>query len=105
LSQDWGGFDDPAVDALFTQAQQNLSANQAGATYQQIDQDLWQDMPTFPLFAEPNFVAFSASLFGVQDDPGGLGALWQMNEWAPLVGAPASPSATTTTKGALGAAR
>lgn len=105
LAQDWSGFDDPKVDALFTQAQQNLSANQGGATYQQIDQDLWLDMPTFPLFAEPNFVAFSASIFGVQVDPGGLGALWQMNTWAPLVGAPRTPTATTTTKGTLRASR
>jgi peptide/nickel transport system substrate-binding protein len=90
LAQDWTGFDDPKVDALFTQAQSDLSANQAGAMYQEIDQDLWQDMPTLPLLAEPNFVAYSASLFGVQDDPGGLGALWNLSEWAPLVAAPPS---------------
>jgi len=105
LAQDWSGFDDPKVDALFTQAQRDLSANQAAATYQQIDQDLWQDMPTFPLLAEPDFVAFSASVVGVQADPGGLGVLWQMDQWAPLVAAPPTPPVTTTTKGALHAPR
>ncbi|HEY7946949.1 MAG TPA: ABC transporter family substrate-binding protein [Acidimicrobiales bacterium] len=105
LAQDWTGFDDPAVDALFTQAQGDLSANQATAMYQQIDQDLWQDMPTFPLLAEPDFMAFSASVLGVQPDPGGLGVLWQMDQWAPLVAAPPMPSVTTTTKGALRTAR
>jgi ABC-type transport system substrate-binding protein len=99
LSQDWSGFDDPKVDALFSQAQGDLSANQSGGIYQEIDQDLWLDMPTFPLFAEPTFAAFSTSLVGVQDDPGGLGALWAMNAWAPLVGAPPSGPAATTTKG------
>jgi ABC-type transport system substrate-binding protein len=87
LTQDWTGFDDPKIDALFTQAEQDLSANQAGAIYQEIDQDLWLDMPTLPLLAEPDFVAFSASVSGVQSDPGGLGALWDMNDWAPLVAA------------------
>jgi peptide/nickel transport system substrate-binding protein len=86
LAQDWTGFDDPAIDALFTQAEDDLSATQAGATYQEIDQDLWMDMPTLPLLAEPDFMAFSASLSGVKFDPGGLGPLWQMDEWAPLVG-------------------
>ncbi len=105
LAQDWSGFDDPAVDALFSQAQGDLSANQATAMYQQIDQDLWQDMPTFPLLAEPDFMAFSASLLGVQPDPGGLGVLWQMDQWAPLVAAPPTPPVTTTTQGALRSAR
>jgi peptide/nickel transport system substrate-binding protein len=96
LAEDWTGFDDPKVDALFTQAQSQLSANDASMTYQEIDQDLWQDMPTLPLFAEPDFVAFSASITGVQKNPGGLGVLWQMNEWAPLVGeASTHPSSTT----------
>ncbi len=87
LTQDWTGFDDTKIDTLFAQAQGELSANQAAATYQQIDQDLWSDMPTLPLLAEPEFVAYSASVAGVQTDPGGLGALWDMNQWVPLVGA------------------
>jgi peptide/nickel transport system substrate-binding protein len=105
LAQDWTGFDDPKVDALFAQAQANLSANQAAATYREIDQDLWLDMPTFPLLAEPTFVAFSASLVNVQNDPGGLDVLWNMNDWAPLVAAPRSHRTTTTTKSAMGSAR
>ena len=86
-SQNWTGFDDPRIDALFTQAQEELSANQAAARYNEIDQDLWLEMPTLPLLAEPDFVAISASVSGVQDDPGGLGALWGINGWAPLVAA------------------
>jgi peptide/nickel transport system substrate-binding protein len=88
LAQDWTGFDDPTIDALFTQAQSDLSANQTGALYQQIDEDLWQDMPTFPLLAEPDLIAFSASLIGVRDDPGGLGVMWNLNQWTPLAAAP-----------------
>jgi peptide/nickel transport system substrate-binding protein len=92
VTQDWSGFDDPKIDALFNEAQADLSADQSEATYQQIDQDLWLDMPTLPLLAEPDFVAFSATVSGVQPDPGGLGALWEMNQWAPLV--PAGRSGT-----------
>ncbi|MGH9017654.1 MAG: hypothetical protein ACRDY1_07900, partial [Acidimicrobiales bacterium] len=84
-SEDWSGFDDPKIDTLFTEAEENLSANQAGALYQQIDQDLWADMPTLPLMAEPQFLAYSASLSGIQPDAGGLGVLWEMDQWAPLI--------------------
>jgi peptide/nickel transport system substrate-binding protein len=101
LAEDWTGFDDPKVDALFTQAQGQLSATEASATYQEIDQDLWQDMPTLPLFAEPDFLAFSASISGVRNDPGGLGVLWEMNQWAPLVAEP-STHPTSTTKAVSG---
>jgi peptide/nickel transport system substrate-binding protein len=97
LTQDWTGFDDPKVDALFTEAQQDLSADQAESLYQQIDQDLWLDMPSLPLLAEPDLVAFSATVSGVQSDPGGLGALWNINNWAPLVAAPPPKPATTKT--------
>jgi peptide/nickel transport system substrate-binding protein len=101
LAQDWTGFDDTKIDSLFTQAQADLSANQAGAMYQEIDQDLWQDMPTLPLLAEPTFVAFSAAMVGVQDDPGGLGPLWGISQWAPLV--PARTSHTESASKTSGA--
>lgn len=88
LTQDWSGFDDASVDALLTQAAGQLSVTQAAALYQQIDQALWKDMPTLPLLAEPSLLAYSSSLLGVQDDPGGLGPLWGMAQWRPLVAAP-----------------
>ena len=80
-SQDWSGFDDPKIDALFTQAAQELAPPQAHQIYQQIDQDLWTAMPTLPLFAEPTMLVSSASLAGVGDDPGGLGPLWNVRLW------------------------
>ena len=52
-SEDWSGFDDPKIDALFTQAVQELAPPRAHGIYQQIDQALWTAMPTLPLFAEP----------------------------------------------------
>jgi peptide/nickel transport system substrate-binding protein len=99
LPHDWSGFDDPKIDALFTQAQSELSASQADATYQQIDQDLWLEMPTFPLLAEPNLVAFSASMDDVSADPGGLGVLWNMSDWAVLVPAPSNKKASNDPSG------
>jgi len=105
-SQDWSGFDDPKVDALFSQAVQNLAPPSAQQIYQQIDQALWTAMPTLPLFAEPTMLVWSSSLSGVGDDPGGLGPLWNLRLWALRSGAPTRRSKTAgTTAGALGPSR
>lgn len=96
-TQDWSGFDDPRIDALFTQAVQELAPPRAQALYSQIDQDLWAAMPTLPLFAEPTALVWSASLSGVGDDPGGLGPMWNARNWALLAPAPAAGTAGTGT--------
>ena len=97
---DWTGFDDPKIDALFSQAAQDLAPPSAHAIYQQIDQDLWVAMPTLPLFAEPTMLVWSSSLSGVGDDPGGLGPMWGVRLWARR--SPASRSRSSNTGAALG---
>ncbi len=87
-SQDWSGFDDPKIDALFTQAVQELAPPRAHAIYQQIDQALWTAMPTLPLFAEPTMLVWSSSLSEVTDDPGGVGPLWSVRQWTLRSAAP-----------------
>jgi peptide/nickel transport system substrate-binding protein len=93
-SADWSGFDDPKIDALFTQAVQELAPPRAHAIYQQIDQDLWTAMPTLPLFAEPTMLVQSSSLSGVTNDAGGLGPLWSVRLWT--LSGPAKPGAKST---------
>lgn len=88
---DWSGFNDPHIDALFAQAAQQLAATPDRQLYQQIDSALWSAMPSLPLFAEPELVAWSVSLSGVKDDPGALGPLWSATTWAKL--RPAGPKA------------
>lgn len=100
VAEDWSGFDDAHVDAAFAQAAQELATTTAQLAYQQIDQMLWTQMPTLPLFAEPALLVWSAALAGVHDVPGGLGPLENMRVWA-LLGAPSSkPAATSSTIGA-----
>ena len=84
-SLDWSGFDDPKVDNLLSQAAGQLAAQDAQALYEQVDADLWNAMPAVPLFAEPVLVAWSTSVSGVRDDPGGLGPLWSVDMWTDRV--------------------
>lgn len=97
---DWTGFDDPRVDQLLLQAAQQLNLAQEAATYQQVDQLLWQDMPTLPLFAEPTLVVNDVTLANVEDNAGPAGALWACDTWARLV--PATPSRSAAAAPAAG---
>jgi len=82
--QDLSGFDDPKIDALFAQAAQQLAATPDQQLYRQLDSELWTAMPTLPLFAEPQVVAWSASLVHVTDDAGTFGPLWSATSWSEL---------------------
>jgi peptide/nickel transport system substrate-binding protein len=84
---DWSDFSDPKLDALLTQAAQTLGSNQSQPLYRQVDQELWADMSTLPLFAEPTLLVHSASVRGVQDDRSGLGPLYSFAQWFRIVAA------------------
>ncbi len=82
---DWSGFDDPHVDTTLAQAVQQLGSNQANPLYKQADADLWTEMPTYPLFAEPTLLVHSAWVNAVTDDPGGLGPMFSVEKWYRVV--------------------
>jgi len=88
----WSGYSDPHLDDLLTQAVQQLGSNQAQPVYQQVDQELWSDVPSLPLFAEPTLLASSAWVGGVADDPGGLGPMYSAAGWYRLAAVPDKPS-------------
>lgn len=93
---DWSGFDDPRIDGLFAQAAQQLAATPDRQLYTQTDAALWVAMPSLPLFAEPEIMAWSAAVTGVKDDPAALGPLWSATTWAQL-----RPATTKTNAGAV----
>ncbi|MFZ0664418.1 MAG: ABC transporter substrate-binding protein [Acidimicrobiales bacterium] len=87
-SYDWSGFDAPEVDALFQEAAIQLNPTKAATYYQQIDQMLWQAMPSIPLFAEPSLLESDAAVSGVEAAVWGAGPLWKATRWALLGVAP-----------------
>ncbi len=107
---DLGGLVDPRIVPLLTQASQELDPVRAYATYRQIDQYLWSDMATLPLFAEPNLLVTSTSLGGVTLAAGRSGPLWDVAGWTWTPSQVASRStrrtaATTARKGAKAVSR
>ena len=93
----WTGSSDPAVDSLFIQAEQQLNPVLAQPAYEQLDAELWTQMVTLPLFAEPTLVVNNDHLpniggsSGTGDDVGVGDLMWQADVWE-MLNPPATPA-------------
>lgn len=69
------------ADGLFEEARGQLDTERAAATYNQIDELLWDDLPTVPLYATPSFLVWRADVVNVEDNVTTAGPLWNIWEW------------------------
>ncbi len=92
-SQNWTGYDDERFDRTVTAASQELNPNTAAVTYQQADTQLWDEMVSLPLYAEPTALVWSRRIGGVTPTPRSDSLLWYAQLWAVRV--PESTSNTT----------
>jgi peptide/nickel transport system substrate-binding protein len=92
-SQDWTNYSNGQFDQLVHTASQQLNPNTAAGFYSQADTNLWDEMVSLPLFAEPTALAWSRSIGGVTPTPRSDALLWFAQLWA--VRAPESTSNTT----------
>jgi len=77
----YGGFADPEVDALFEEATAELDPARAAALANQIDERLWEGLPSIPLSQRPTFIAWRDTLRNVEDNPSVEGPLWNAEAW------------------------
>jgi peptide/nickel transport system substrate-binding protein len=82
--QDWSNFDDPQVDQLFSQAEEALNPVTGESIYGQIDDQLWDQMVSLPLFGEPAFQANGVQIGNVQFNASPDGLFWNLPQWATL---------------------
>ena len=92
-SQDWTDYSNSQFDRLVQTASQQLNPNTAAGYYSQADTNLWDEMVSLPLFAEPTVLAWSRTIGGVTATPRSDALLWFAQLWA--VRAPESTSNTT----------
>ena len=92
-SQNWTGYSSSQFDQLVQTASQQLNPNTAASYYGQADTQLWDEMVSLPLFAEPAALAWSRTIGGVTPTPRSDAILWYAQLWA--VRAPESTSNTT----------
>ncbi len=69
------------VDSLFGQANSELNAGRAGNIYNQIDQQLWADMVSLPLYQDPTFLAHVRGYVNITDNPSASGPFWNAEQW------------------------
>jgi peptide/nickel transport system substrate-binding protein len=81
-AQNYGSYSNPQVDKMFEQAVAELDQAKAVELSNQIDQKLWEDMPTVPLYQKPTFLAYRTTFAGISDNTSNQGPFWNANTWA-----------------------
>ena len=81
-SSNYGKFTDPAVDALFQQAIGEPDPTRAANLGNQIDQRLWDQLPSIPLYQLQDFLAWRNDLRNVTNNPTTEGPFWNVATWA-----------------------
>jgi len=94
------GYDNPAVDALFNEAAGELNATAAAGLYNEIDTQLWADMPTLPLFQVPMTLVTRVDVVNVSTTQTWAGPLWNADQWAIQLNPP--PTVPTTAPSSSG---
>lgn len=81
-SQDWTAYDNAQFEQQVSTASQQLNADTAAGIYQQADTQLWDQMVSLPLYAEPAALAWSRSVGGVLQESRSTSLLWFARYWA-----------------------
>jgi Bacterial extracellular solute-binding proteins, family 5 Middle len=79
--QNYGKSSDPKIDVLFQQGLGELDPERAAAIGNQIDQQLWTQLPSIPLYQLPSFLAWRQELLNVGDNPTVEGPFWNAGTW------------------------
>jgi peptide/nickel transport system substrate-binding protein len=79
-ASNYGKFSNPTVDALFQQALGQLDPATAAAIGNQIDQQLWDRLPTIPLYQVPSSLAWHQNLVNIIDNST-AGPFWNAGSW------------------------
>jgi peptide/nickel transport system substrate-binding protein len=72
---------DPTLDALFQHGLGELDPARAAAIGNQIDQQLWTQLPSIPLYQVPSFLAFRQDLLNVENNPTTETPFWNAGSW------------------------
>ncbi|MGI8810265.1 MAG: ABC transporter family substrate-binding protein [Acidimicrobiales bacterium] len=73
-------YSNTTVDRLYQEAASELDDKRRTDLLNQIDRQLWEDMPRLPLYQRPTVVAFQSSLANVGINPVS-GPFWNIDQW------------------------
>ena len=82
IQQNYSRGGTPEIDALLGQLVSDPDADKRADLGNQIDQQLWEQVATIPLYQKPTFIAYQSSIEGVEDNPTESGPLWNAETWS-----------------------
>ncbi len=88
------GFVDPTLPGVFAQASTELNTAAELSLYDAIDTTLWADMPTLPLYQQPQILVTRIALVNVSQSSSASQFLWNAENWAVEANVP-TPTTTT----------
>ena len=81
VGQNSMGYDNPDIEPLFDEAAVSTDQDLVADNLNQVDEILWEDLPTIPLYQKPTYLPFRSTIQGVEDNPGTSGPLWNASDW------------------------
>jgi len=78
----YGKYSSSQVDSLFDQAVGELDPAKSAALGNQIDQQIWTDMATIPLYTKPTFLAWRNTYTNITDNASNVGPFVDEPLWA-----------------------
>ncbi len=82
LGQNYSRIGTTAIDDLLSQMVSEPDPDKAAALANQVDEALWAQMATLPLFQKPTLIAYQNTISGVEDNASQTGPLWNAETWA-----------------------
>lgn len=84
----FGKYSNPEVDAAIKKVGGTLDKKEQAAELNRIDEMLWEDLPTIPLFQKPaGMLAYSDRYANIKDNTTSEGLFWNAYEWGIKAGA------------------
>ena len=81
VGQNYARVGTPEIDALLDQLVATTDRDEQVRIANEVDTQLWDLMPTIPLYQKPTFIAYSSTIDGVEDNPTQAGPLWNASTW------------------------
>ncbi len=81
-SQNYTGAGNPEVDRLFDHLARQTDPAAEAEVANQIDELLWDDLYTLPLYQRPTLVAYDTDYLNIGPYASSVGPAWNADEWA-----------------------
>jgi peptide/nickel transport system substrate-binding protein len=79
--QNFANHNDPKIKQLYDRANVELDSDERADIMNEIDEVLWDGMPTIPLFQVPELLAWRSTVDGPEYN-GYIGPTWNANVWS-----------------------